>query len=143
MFLGFFGEYEHTVDSKGRIILPSKLREGLKEGLVVTRGLDDCLAVYSLSGWEREEKKIQEFPSTKRKSRDYARLFFSGASPGKLDKLGRIFIPEYLRKHAHLTRDVAIIGASTRLEIWDRIRWIKYKKEKEKTFTDTAEELTD
>jgi MraZ protein len=141
MFLG--GEYQHTVDPKGRVILPSKFRPALKEGLVVTKGLEECLFVYPISEWKKRVEAMRALPETRKDARDFARNFFSGASPSTLDRLGRIFIPQTLRDFAHVTKEVVIIGVSTRIEIWDKTRWTRYQKETEKAYSDIAEKLTD
>lgn len=115
------GEYQHNIDPKGRIITPAKFREDLGESFIVTKGLDDCLFVYSKEEWTGLEDKIRALPLSK--SRDLQRFFFSGAAEATPDKMGRILIPNNLREYAHLTRDVVVIGASVRCEIWDKERW--------------------
>ncbi len=115
------GEYQHNIDPKGRIITPSKFREDLGESFIVTKGLDNCLFVYSKKEWIVLEDKIRALPLSK--SRDLQRFFFSGASEAIPDKMGRILIPNNLREYAGLTKDVVIIGASVRCEIWDKEKW--------------------
>jgi len=116
------GEYLHSVDDKGRVIMPSKFRDVL-EKCIVTKGLDNCLFVYSAEEWKNLEAGIRGLPLSK--ARDLQRFFFAGASEASVDKQGRILIPGNLREYAMLKRDVAIIGASVRAEIWDVERWKK------------------
>ncbi len=125
----FIGEYQHTIDSKGRVILPAKFREELGEKFVVTKGLDHCLFVYPNEEWSNLEKKLRTLPLTSRDARAFIRFFFAGAAECGVDKQGRILIPANLRQHAGLNRDLAIIGVSTRVEIWDRDAWDAYNNE--------------
>ena len=122
----FYGEYQHTVDPKGRVIVPSKLREGLGEKFIITKGLDDCLFVYSLEGWGNLEAKLKSLPFTDKDARAFNRYFFAGASECEVDKQGRILIPQNLRVHACLEKDLYIIGVSSRVEIWDKSKWENY-----------------
>ena len=125
----FIGEYQHTIDSKGRVILPAKFREELGETFVVTKGLDHCLFVYPNEEWSNLEKKLRTLPLTSKDARAFIRFFFAGAAECGVDKQGRILIPANLRQHAGLNRDLAIIGVSTRVEIWDRDAWDAYNNE--------------
>ena len=125
----FIGEYQHTIDSKGRVILPAKFREELGEKFVVTKGLDHCLFVYPNEEWSNLEKKLRTLPLTSKDARAFIRFFFAGAAECGVDKQGRILIPANLRQHAGLNRDLAIIGVSTRVEIWDRDAWDAYNNE--------------
>lgn len=118
------GEYQHNIDQKGRVIIPAKFREDLGELFYVTKGLDGCLFVLSPGEWERLQNKITAMPISK--SRGLQRFFFSGAAEVEPDKQGRILIPQPLREYANLTRDVAVIGASSRAEIWDAESWKKF-----------------
>ncbi|MDP4179785.1 MAG: division/cell wall cluster transcriptional repressor MraZ [Bacillota bacterium] len=122
----FSGEYQHAVDPKGRLIMPSKLREGLGDKFMITRGLDDCLFVYSMTDWESFEVKLKSLPMTDSNARAFVRFFLSGAAECEVDKQGRILIPQILRDYAGLEKDVAIIGVSSRVEIWDKDKWQKY-----------------
>lgn len=115
------GEYSHNVDAKGRMIMPSRFREILGDTFIVTKGLDNCLFVYSMQEWEVLENKIKNLPLSK--SRKLQRFFFAGASVAEPDKQGRIVIPANLRKYAGLEKDVVVTGASTHVEIWDKERW--------------------
>jgi len=115
------GEYHHYLDIKGRVNFPVKIREGLGERFILTRGLDSCLFVYSGEGWSELEDKLQALPMSK--SRDVQRFFFASAVEVEPDKQGRILIPQNLRDYAGLERDIIIIGVSGRAEIWNRERW--------------------
>lgn len=117
------GEYQHTLDAKGRLFIPAKLREELGEHAVLTRGLDGCLFLYTQSEWDKLEKAICDLPLSQ--SRKLQRYLFSSASDVDLDKQGRIVVPPILRKHAGLNKDVTIIGLGHRAEVWDTERWIK------------------
>jgi len=122
----FIGEYQHIIDSKGRVIMPAKFREGLGERFVLTKGLDYCLFVYPNEEWSILEKKLRSLPLTNKDARAFIRFFFAGACECKLDKQGRILIPANLREYAGLEKDVVIIGVSTRVEIWSKDRWDEY-----------------
>lgn len=116
------GEYQHSLDEKGRVNFPAKLREGLGPRFIVTKGLDKCLCVYSEEEWRVLEDKIRALPVSK--SRGLQRFLFAGAADVVPDKQGRVVIPGNLREYAELDKDVMIIGASVRAEIWDRSRWL-------------------
>ena len=120
------GEYAHTLDLKGRIIIPSKFREDLGESFIVTKGLDNSLFVYSKEEWKRFEEKLKALPMTSIATRNFVRFFFSGATECEIDKQGRFNLPQNLREYASLTKDVCIIGVSTRVEIWDKEKWNNY-----------------
>ncbi|MFO7294659.1 MAG: division/cell wall cluster transcriptional repressor MraZ [Caldicoprobacter sp.] len=122
----FIGEYQHIIDSKGRVIMPAKFREGLGERFVLTKGLDHCLFVYPNEEWAILEKKLRSLPLTNKDARAFIRFFFAGACECELDKQGRILIPANLREYAGLEKDVVIIGVSTRVEIWSKDRWDEY-----------------
>lgn len=115
------GQFEHTLDAKGRINFPAKFREDMGNRFILTKGLDNCIAVYSLEEWERWEKKLSALPDSK--SRQLKRFFFASATDVEPDKQGRIVLPAVLREYAGLTKDVVVIGASDRAEIWDAARW--------------------
>jgi MraZ protein len=115
------GQYQHNIDPKGRMIMPSKFRDDLGEHFIVTKGLDGCLFVYSLAEWQVLEGKIRALPLSR--SRELQRFFFSGAYEAEVDKQGRILISAPLRAYARLEKDVVVIGASTRCEIWDAAAW--------------------
>lgn len=115
------GEYQHNIDTKGRVIVPARFREDLGEHFYITKGLDGCLFVLSPEEWTRLQEKVKAMPISK--ARGLQRFFFSGAAEVEPDKQGRILIPQVLRDHAQLTKDVTFIGTSSRAEIWDSKRW--------------------
>ena len=135
------GTYTPRLDDKGRLFLPTKFRDQLSEGLVVTRGQERCLTVWPQPAFEQLARKAQEAPVTDRAVRDYTRLLFSGASDDQPDKQGRLTIPPMLREYAALTRDVIVIGVVNRLEIWDAARWQDYSDAHEQSFSDLGEEV--
>jgi len=137
------GEYKHNLDTKGRIIMPSKFRELLDGQFVMTRGLDRCLFAYTEEEWSRIEEKLKTLPLTKKDARKFTRLFFSGAAAVEIDKQGRINIPQNLREYAGLTKDCTVIGVSSRIEIWDSAAWEDFYTESEDNFEDIAEDLID
>jgi MraZ protein len=115
------GEYQHNLDPKGRVFMAARFRDELGEHFIVTKGLDNCLFIYSLEEWKSLEEKIRTLPLSK--ARNLQRFFFAGAAELEADKQGRVLIPANLREYAFLEKDVMIIGASSRVEIWDRQRW--------------------
>ncbi len=121
----FIGEYEHSVDAKGRVIMPAKLREDIGEKFILTKGLDGCLFAYSQTEWANFEEKLKTLPLTNKNARDFVRFFLSGAIECEIDKQGRFLIPSNLREYAKLIKDIAIIGVGTRIEIWDKETWKK------------------
>jgi MraZ protein len=125
----FIGEYQHTLDPKGRVIMPSRFRDGLGESFVVTKGLDNCLFVYPQGEWEELERKLRTLPLTSKDARAFTRFFFSGATECELDKQGRILIPANLREYAGLDKDLIIIGVASRIEIWGKERWEDYNRD--------------
>ncbi|GMA47628.1 division/cell wall cluster transcriptional repressor MraZ [Tetragenococcus muriaticus] len=137
------GEFQHSIDTKGRLIIPSKLREQLGETFVVTRGLDGCLFGYPLTEWEKLEEKLDQMPLAKKDARSFVRFFYSAATECEIDKQGRINIPTTLRKHASLEKRCVIIGVSTRIEIWDEQRWNDFSEKTEENFDDIAESMID
>lgn len=139
----FIGEYQHTLDSKGRIIIPSKLREELGEIFVMTKGLDNCLFVYSKSEWAILEEKLKTLPLTNKDARAFIRFFFAGASECGLDKQGRALIPTNLRQHSKLDKDVVIIGVATRIEIWSKAEWDNYNSDEKLSYDNIAEKMAE
>ena len=119
----FMGEYNHTVDPKGRLIVPSKFREQLGDEFVVTKGLDGCLFVYSNEEWASIEEKFRQVPLTTKDARMFARFFFAGAASCEVDKQGRILIPQVLRTYAQIEKDVVSVGVLNRVEIWSKDKW--------------------
>jgi len=120
------GEYNHNIDEKGRVSVPAKFRDDLGASFIVTKGLDNCLFIYSKTEWNTFETKLKDLPLTNPNARNFIRFFFSGATECELDKQGRINIPQNLREYAGLNKDLSIIGVSTRVEIWDREKWNTY-----------------
>ena len=139
----FMGEYEHQLDTKGRMIVPSKFRYDLNERFIITRGRDKCLFGYTLEEWQLIEEKMKTLPMTKKDARKFMRMFFSGAVEVELDKQGRINIPQNLRQYANLSKECTVIGVSNRIEIWDRETWSSFYDESEESFEDIAEDLID
>lgn len=135
------GEYRHTLDTKGRVIIPSKFRDELKDNFIITKGLDNCLFIYPQSEWIKIENKLKELPLTNRDVRSFVRTFYSGAIDESLDKQGRVVIPQSLREHAGIEKDVVIIGVSTRVEIWSTENWDNYNDSLGLSYEDIAEKM--
>jgi MraZ protein len=138
----FYGEFQHTIDPKGRVILPSTFREELGEKFIMTKGLDGCLFVYSMTEWSIFETKLRALPLANIEARAFVRLFSSGASPCDADKQGRTVIPQNLRSYAGLEKDIYIIGATTRIEVWDKAKWESYSKENDLSTAGAAEKMS-
>ncbi len=124
----FMGEYNHTIDTKGRLIVPAKFREALGEEFVLTKGLDGCLSIYPMEEWESFEEKLKALPLTDKNARAFLRFFVAGATSCELDKQGRILIPGTLREFAGLDKDVVLTGNITRVEIWSKEKWADNNK---------------
>jgi len=143
----FYGEYEHTIDRKGRIIIPSKFREVFKEHFVekfyVTRGLDKCLFVFAEEEWRLQEQKFKSMSFTKAEARKFNRLYFSGAVDVTCGRQGRVLLPQYLKDYAGIKHNIMIVGVSNRMEIWAKDEWYKYYESAMPTFEKTAENLLD
>jgi MraZ protein len=137
------GEYQHTIDEKGRLTIPAKFREGLGSSFVITRGLDQCLFVYPLEEWKQLEQKMKALPFTKADARAFTRFFFSGAAECEWDKQGRVSIPANLREHAGIQKECVVIGVSNRVEVWSKDRWEDYFAQSENSFGEIAEKLVD
>lgn len=137
----FLGTYEPRLDDKGRLILPAKFREQFASGIVLTRGQERCLYAFPVREFEEMHTRLRQAPVTSKVARDYLRVFLSGATDDVPDKQGRITVPPGLRSYAGLERDLAVIGAGTRIEIWDARAWESYLAEQETVFADTAEEV--
>lgn len=138
----FIGEYEHSVDVKGRVIMPSKLREDIGEKFIVTKGLDKCLFAYSKSEWRNFEEKLKTLPLTNKNARDFVRFFLSGAIECEIDKQGRFLIPSNLRSYANIDKEIVIIGVGNRVEIWNRESWTSYSSEENISADEIAENMT-
>ncbi|GAA0413674.1 transcriptional regulator MraZ [Acrocarpospora corrugata] len=137
----FLGTHQPRLDDKGRLFLPAKYREELAEGLVITKGQERCLYVFPVEEFQRLTDALRTAPVTAKAVRDYSRVFFASASDETPDKQGRITIPPSLRQYAGLERDCVVIGANTRLEIWDARAWETYLAEQEPAFADLSEEV--
>lgn len=136
----FMGEYHHNIDTKGRIVIPNKVRDDLGENFIVTRGLDGCLFLYPKTEWDNVIAKYKEIPDTKNK-RQFMRIFLSGATVCEYDKQGRINIPKPLVEYAKLIKDCIIIGVDEKLEIWSKDCWEKFIDENEESLSDIADDL--
>ena len=141
----FYGEYSHTVDRKGRLILPSKFREVSKENSIerffITRGLDKCLFMFAEDEWRVQEQKFKSMSFTKQEARSFNRLFFSGAVDVVPDRQGRFIVPQYLKDYANLKRDVVIIGISSRIEIWNTAAWQEFSTKSQNSYEQIAENI--
>jgi len=141
----FYGEFKHTIDRKGRLIIPSKFRDAFKESyterLYVTRGLDSCLFLFSEEEWHTQESKFKTMSFTKAQHRKFNRLFFSGAAEVTPDKQGRILLPNYLKQFADIKKNVMLVGISNRIEIWSQDKWQGYYESSKDTFEEIAENL--
>lgn len=139
----FIGEYLYTLDKKGRINIPAKFRDNLGERFFITKGLDNCLFVFPENEWRNFENKLKQLPLTNKNARAFVRLFFSGATECSLDKQGRVTIPQNVREFAELEKEVAIIGVSTRIEIWSKNNWDKYNDTANISYDDIAEQMAE
>ena len=137
----FIGEYKHTIDEKGRLAVPVKFRAQLSGGAVVTRGLDNCLFLYTEEEWKNLAERLAKLPIGKANSRAFARLMLAGAMDVSLDKQGRVILPDYLRKYAAVGKNVVVARLYNRLEIWDEAKWEEYKSGTESSSGDIAEQL--
>lgn len=137
----FIGEYEHTLDEKKRVSLPRQFRQGLGKKIVMTRGLDNCLFVYSRTNWEKVAAKLQELSFAQADTRGFNRFILSGAAEVEVDAAGRILIPEHQRVFAKLGKTIVFAGVSDRIEIWDAVSWKEYKTAIEKKADVLAEKL--
>ena len=137
------GEFEHSIDTKGRLVLPAKIKDDLGKEFIVTKGLDGCLFGYSLAEWNKFEEKLKTLPLTNKITRDFVRFFLSGAVEEETDKQGRFLLPANLREYASLTKDAVIIGVGTRIEIWDKKKWNEYNSEENLSVDKIAEKMTE
>ncbi|HOW42536.1 MAG TPA: division/cell wall cluster transcriptional repressor MraZ [Candidatus Omnitrophota bacterium] len=141
----FYGEYIHSIDRKGRLILPSKFREAAKGNFVerffVTRGLDTCLFMFSEEEWRSQEQKFKAISFTKQESRIFNRLYFSGAVDVIPDRQGRILLPQYLKDFAQIKKDVVVVGVSNRIEIWASEKWQEFYGTWRQSFEEIAEKV--
>ncbi len=137
----FLGTYSPRLDEKGRLILPAKFREQLAGGVVLTKGQERCLTLWTAAGFEAYRDDLAGLPVTSKKARDYSRVLFAGASDEIPDRQGRITIPQALRDYAGLDRDCVVVGTNTQVEIWDAQTWATYLAEQEQAFADISEEV--
>lgn len=137
----FMGEYQHSIDTKGRLIVPAKFRDALGEHFVVTKGLDNCLFAYPRKEWEIFEEKLKQLPLTSGGARKFVRFFFAGAVECDLDNQGRIILPPNLREYADLKKDIVSIGVNNRVEIWNKDNWKAYNEEENFISNDLAVEM--
>ncbi len=136
------GEYEHSLDVKGRLIMPAKLRENVGEKFIITKGLDGCLFGFSMEEWTHFEEKLKSLPLTNKNARDFVRFFLSGAVECEIDKQGRFLIASNLRMYASMEKEVVIIGVGTRIEFWSKDKWIKYNNSEYISADELAENMT-
>lgn len=139
----FFGEYNHTIDSKGRVSVPAKFREQLGDSFILTKGLDNCLFVYSQNEWKIMEDKLKQLPLTNRDARAFVRFFFSGATECELDNQGRIRIPNNLREYAELEKEAVMIGVGTRIEVWSQNLWSNYNNDENLSYDEIASKMAE
>ena len=137
----FIGEYHHTIDEKGRIIIPAKFRDGLGKYFIITRGIENCLFVYSIDSWNKICDKLNSLPFTKKDARQFVRFFMSGATEVELDKQGRVNVTQPLIGYANLKKDCVIIGTGERLEIWSQEDWNCFFDSTKDNMSDIAENL--
>ncbi len=137
----FIGEYQHSIDHKKRLAVPSKFRNVLKNKVVVTKGLDKCLIIYPMKVWKELAEKLGTLPIGESTTRSFVRTMLAGAVDLEIDKQGRILIPDFLKSYAELNKNVIIAGVYNRLEIWDVMRWDRYKRNSEKNTDEIAEQL--
>jgi MraZ protein len=137
----FMGEYNHTIDAKGRLIVPAKFRESLGDQFVVTKGLDGCLYAYPDSEWNNFEEKLKGLPLTNKNARQFTRFFLAGAAACEVDKQGRILLPQVLREFAKLEKDVVLVGVASRVEIWSKAVWDESVENYDDNMDDIAENM--
>ncbi len=138
----FLGEYQHSLDAKGRLVLPRKFRGDLEDGCVITKGQEHCLYVFPMDRWQDEVDKVSKLPRTDRRARNFARSFFAAASDQTLDKQGRIAVPEGLRRFASLEKDVTVVGVAERIEVWATEVWEGVQAEADEYYAGIEEALS-
>ena len=137
----FLGQYEHSLDKKGRIIMPAKFRENLGDSFVITLGLEKCLFVYPMEEWEKLSQNLQNLPLGKKDTRAFKRTLASRALISSFDQQGRVVINKYLRDYAEIEKDIIVIGVFERVEIWDSKKWERYSQETEQSYEEIAERI--
>jgi MraZ protein len=139
----FLGEYSHSLDEKGRVVMPSKFRMGLDDGCVVTKGQERCIYVFPMDRWEEESSKVLKLPRTDRRARNFSRSFFASASDQALDRQGRVQIPESLRRYAGLEKDLTVVGVADRIEVWAADTWRTVAEEADAYYSEIEEALSE
>lgn len=139
----FLGEYQHALDDKGRVVLPRKFRDALEHGCVITKGQEHCIYLFTMDRWKEEMEKVAKLPRTDRRSRNFSRSFFAGASDQSIDKQGRIAIPENLRSYASLEKDVTVVGVADYVEIWSTSVWEDVAAEADELYAGIEEVLSE
>ena len=139
----FMGEYHHNIDDKNRLIIPSKYREELGEEFIITRGIENCLFIYSKEDWQKIVTKLESLPFTKKDARNFIRFFLSGATVVEFDKQGRANISQTLVQYANIEKECVIVGAGNRLEIWSKQDWDSFFESSKDNMSDIAENLFD
>ncbi len=139
----FIGEYQHSLDEKGRMSVPAKFRDELAKGLILTRGLDGCLWLYTEAEWEKIAEQVSQLPITQKNARSFGRFILSGAMDLKLDKVGRVNVPKYLADYAGIKGKVVVTGMHNRLEIWAEEKWNEFKTDMENNSEEVAEQLSE
>ncbi|MDD4625041.1 MAG: division/cell wall cluster transcriptional repressor MraZ [Candidatus Paceibacterota bacterium] len=137
----FIGEYSYTIDAKKRLTIPPKFRKILGKKAVITRGLDNCLFLYTQKDWQEQAEKLSKLPLSQADARGFARIMLAGAMEAEIDSLGRILIPDYLKDYANLDKKITVAGLYNRVEIWEEENWKRYKEKTEKEAGDIAERL--
>ena len=138
----FLGEFDHSLDDKGRLAVPARFRAALDDGLVITRGLEPCLVIWDTDSWRGISERVRTLNQWQGDARRMQRLFFSGASPAQLDKLGRVVIPQFLREYAQLEGEVVVVGLGDRIEVWAREAWTRERAQAERDSAELAEHLS-
>lgn len=139
--MAFMGEFQHSVDAKGRLAIPAKFRDGLGERFIATRGLEGCLFVFPMKEWEAFTENLKSLPIASEAARAFTRLIFSGATDCEFDPQGRILLPGNLRTYAKLEKEAVVVGVSSRVEIWAQARWEEYSQKAEEAYPEIAEKL--
>jgi len=139
----FIGEHSHTIDTKGRLSIPAKYRRDLASGVIITRGLDHCLFLYTTDGWKAIAGRLSQLPISQKKSRAFTRLMLAGAWDATLDTQGRVLVPEYLRDFAGIKKQVTLAGLYNRIEVWDEDSWHAYKQTTEAASEEIAEGMAE
>ncbi len=143
MFGVLMGEFSHSLDDKGRITIPARLREDLDVHFVMTKGLDGCLFLYPMNEWHKLEERLKALPLTNANARAFQRLFLAGAQDVEVDRQSRVTVPPRLREYAGVNRDVVLVGVSNRVELWSQDNWQAYQVKAQAAYEDVAEKMVD